>query len=204
MRFALAHQNPLVAARITGGPSGPLPDDRFSLVAVSSPDVLVWAVKPAEEGIDDGVIVRVWNLAEEPRAFTLTMPAYELASANRTTHVETDLAVATVADGVLSDTLQRQQLATYRLSEGELQPPGEDGGPDGGTDAGPDASPDAGPDDGGLDGGADGGADGGPDDGASDGCGCAAGAGPSRGVAVTALLLGVAIAVLRRRRGRAR
>ena len=59
MRFALQHQNPLVAQKIQGGAA--YNEKEFSLLSVSEPGVLVWAVKPAEEGIDKGVVLRVWK-----------------------------------------------------------------------------------------------------------------------------------------------
>jgi alpha-mannosidase len=51
-------------------------------------EVVVWALKPAEEGMDQGVIVRVWNHADAPVAqMTLTFHG-GLASARKTTHPE--------------------------------------------------------------------------------------------------------------------
>lgn len=116
MRFSLEHQNPLVAARVTGGPSAPLPQTQWSMLTIDSPDVLLWALKPAEEGIDHGVVARVWNLADTPKSFQLSLPQGGVQSAQRTTHLETDLGPATIAQGALTGQLQRQQMATYRLN----------------------------------------------------------------------------------------
>ncbi len=116
MRFALEHQNPPVATRLTSGPAGPLPPTTWSLLTLSSPDVLLWALKPAEEGIDaGGLIARVWNLSETPSAVALALPSLAIADARHVTHIETDLRAASLAGGALLDTLQRQQLHTYRL-----------------------------------------------------------------------------------------
>jgi alpha-mannosidase len=60
MRFSLEHQNPLVAGMITGESS--TYGSTFSLFSLSDPDDIVWSVKPAEEGIDNGIILRVWNV----------------------------------------------------------------------------------------------------------------------------------------------
>jgi len=116
MRFALEHQNPLVAAPVTGAASAPLPATTWSLLTLPSNDVLLWALKPAEEGIGRGVIARVWNLAEAPRSFTLELPPTGIAAAQRATHIETDLGAAALAGGVLGESLARQQLATFRLT----------------------------------------------------------------------------------------
>ena len=63
MKASLEHQNPLVAGEITRG-DGPL-EREYSLVSVDDSDLVLWAVKPSEEGIEDGLIVRVWNLTED-------------------------------------------------------------------------------------------------------------------------------------------
>jgi alpha-mannosidase len=116
MRFALEHQNPLVTGLVTGD-TAPLPERSFSLVTLSDPDVLLWALKPAEEGIAQGIIARVWNQASEPRHCSLALAA-GIAAARRTTHIETDLEDAAVADGALSATIAPSQLLTFRLLPG--------------------------------------------------------------------------------------
>ena len=115
MRMALEHQNPLVAQALAPAATAALPT-RLGLVAVSSPDVLVWAVKPAEEGIARGVVVRAWNLAETPRTFDLTAPGSTLRSAVTATHIETDTGAATVTAGRVAGSLARQQMQTWRLT----------------------------------------------------------------------------------------
>ena len=115
MKFALEHQNPFPTGGLIGRDSGLFPADTYSLLEVSDPNVLLWAVKPADDGPAHGVIARLWNLADSPvrASFTFT-PG--LAAAHRTTHVETDLAVVslTAADAVPAD-FMRQQLQTFRL-----------------------------------------------------------------------------------------
>lgn len=115
MRFALEHQNPLVPARLTGGAAGPLPGGTFSFVSLPSADLVLWALKPAEEGIGAGIVARVWNLAEGQRTLQLSLPLEPQFAATRTTHVETDLAPASVVGGALTDVLARQEMRTYRL-----------------------------------------------------------------------------------------
>jgi len=43
-----------VTGLITGG--GALPEKSFSLLKISNPNMLLWALKPAEEGVTNGVI----------------------------------------------------------------------------------------------------------------------------------------------------
>ena len=113
MRFALEHQNPLVCAQVTGATSV-YPATNFSFGVVSDTNILVWALKPAEEGITNGVILRVWNLATSaaPLAFT---PSATLSNAIRCTHLETDLGSATVTNGTLVAPLNPQLMETFRL-----------------------------------------------------------------------------------------
>lgn len=125
MRFALEHQNRLVTGWLpttaaTGPTLEPLPLDasQYSLLALDNPRVLLWALKPAEEGIDQGVIVRLWNLADTPQEVVLAPGRefqQEIRAARRTTHLETDLDEAEFDEQGLHATLASQQLATFRL-----------------------------------------------------------------------------------------
>lgn len=115
MRVSLEHQDPLIEVRLTGGSAALLPPTTYSFVSLSSSDVLLWALKPAEEGIASGIIARVWNVAQGQRSLALSIPAASHITATRTTHLETDLSPAAVVNDVLTETLQPQQLRTYRI-----------------------------------------------------------------------------------------
>jgi alpha-mannosidase len=112
MRFALEHQNPLVTGLVSGGSS--LPEKSFSLLQISNPAVVLWALKCAEAGITNGLVARVWNLSTEPKRFSLTL-ATGITRGERTTHIETDLADASVVGGSLSSSASPMQILTYRL-----------------------------------------------------------------------------------------
>jgi alpha-mannosidase len=114
MRFALEHQNPFHTARVQGAPNSPLPATTYSMLTIDSPEVLLWAWKPAEEGPAHGWIARVWNVAEGPRTGLLTV-AGSIASARHVTHIETDLGSAPLSAGRLPFSLASQQMATFRL-----------------------------------------------------------------------------------------
>ena len=117
MRFALEHQNPLVAARVTGDAGAAYPAGAFSLLAISHGDVLLWALKPAEEGIAQGLIARIWNQSAQTAVFRLALnvPGRTLAAAQSTTHLETDLAPAEVSRNTLAARAAPQQMLTFRL-----------------------------------------------------------------------------------------
>jgi alpha-mannosidase len=113
MRFALEHQNPLVTAPITGG--GSYPERSHSLLTISNPDVLLWALKPADDGIEQGIVARVWNLAASRASYTLSWMQGYLEGARHVTHIETAIGDATVVNGKLQDALEPQQLKTFLL-----------------------------------------------------------------------------------------
>jgi len=118
MRFALEHQNPLLAATVLAGSSGVYPAHSFSLLQGEHPDVLLWALKPHDDGIAHGLVARWWNLTEAPAA-TRGRLTGALAGAVAVTHVETDVegraAMPLSADGSLEVRFTRQQLRTVRL-----------------------------------------------------------------------------------------
>lgn len=136
MRVALAHQNPLVATPATGAANAPLAIGSHSLLSVSDPNVLVWALKPAEEGIDAGVIVRLWNLSDASVTTSITATGFDVAEARRTSHIETDEEGVPVEANAIAAAFAPQQLRTYRLLPGasclpaDLNCDGEVGGAD--------------------------------------------------------------------------
>ncbi len=115
MRFSLEDQNPLVAGAVGGGQG--YPETSYSLLTVSDPQVLVWALKPAEDGTGE-IVARVWNLAGKPSEFSLRMHG-GLAAVQPVTHLETDLPVGTGATKLVGSALQataaRWQLRSFRL-----------------------------------------------------------------------------------------
>ncbi|MBC7938644.1 MAG: glycoside hydrolase, partial [Chitinophagaceae bacterium] len=125
MTFALQHQNPLLAAPVLPKSTGVYPADQFSLLHASDPNVLLWAVKPADGGIDQGLVLRLWNLSDKPARTVVSLHS-GIASAWRATHIETDLEpVALMPPAAPNGThrlpasFARQQLQTFRL----LPPP---------------------------------------------------------------------------------
>ncbi|MGI8783660.1 MAG: glycoside hydrolase [Acidobacteriota bacterium] len=115
MKFALEHQNALVTGIVTGGNA--YPEKSYSLLTISDPHVLLWALKPAEEGIEKGIIARVWNLSSSPRNFSLSLET-GISSAQRATHIETNIGMETFACGSLSTLAAPSQMLMFLLSPG--------------------------------------------------------------------------------------
>ncbi len=112
MKFALEHQNPPVTGWLRAG--GRLPESSFSLLTISDPEVLLWALKPAEDGPAAGLVARVWNLAGEPREYSLALSG-GISSAFLATHIETGLELLPVRAGTAVSRIAGSQIQTVRL-----------------------------------------------------------------------------------------
>ncbi|MBZ0287462.1 MAG: hypothetical protein K8I30_07595, partial [Anaerolineae bacterium] len=113
MRFSLEHQNPLVAGEVTGG--NQYPETNFSLLSTSNPNVLLWALKPADDGIGEGVITRWWNVTNANQNLAFSLPGAPITSAEKVSHIETPQGAATVNAGVLQSAFAPQQMQTFLL-----------------------------------------------------------------------------------------
>jgi uncharacterized protein (TIGR03437 family) len=120
MRFALEHQNPLVTSFVTNEVTNGngYPEASYSLVNISDPNVVLWSIKPAEEGIGQGIIARVYNVTQQATTATLQL-ANPINSAQRTSHIETNIDGAPIAEGNLPLSLTPQQYQTFRLFTSE-------------------------------------------------------------------------------------
>jgi alpha-mannosidase len=116
MRFSLEHQNPLVTGAVTGSADGSAAVS-YSLLEVSDPNVLLWSLKPGEEGIARGLVARFWNLQPAPRSPSVKL-VRPVRQAWQTTHLETDERTLSPEDGALNPQFAPWQLNTYRLHLG--------------------------------------------------------------------------------------
>ncbi|MBS0661170.1 MAG: glycoside hydrolase [Verrucomicrobia bacterium] len=115
MRFALEHSNPLVAGAVTGTAAA-YPADQFSAVQIDQPDVLLWALKPAEDGLAHGWIARVWNFGDTSATFALTLGGRRVENVQQTSHVETIDRYLVANGGALVDLIPAKQIRTYALN----------------------------------------------------------------------------------------
>ncbi len=113
MKFALEHQNALVAEMITGE-RGMLPEKSYSLLQIDKADVLLWSVKPSEEGIKNGLIARLWNLTPKPVATTLRL-SRPVTEVWQTSSIETNQKKMATGKAGLQVQLAQQQMKTYRI-----------------------------------------------------------------------------------------
>jgi alpha-mannosidase len=129
MRFSLEHQDPLTSGKITGEYDRQFsvsdPNDvawavnrgyrhQFSLFAVSDPNVLVWAAKPAEEGIERGIILRIWNMGDKDSNCTISSDR-EIKDCRQTTHIEVDGEEIKPVLGKINTTVGHNRIQTFRV-----------------------------------------------------------------------------------------
>lgn len=113
MKFALEHQNPLITGEVSGGKSASK-QNQFSMLSVSDPKVLLWSVKPSEEGIENGMITRFWNMGSSKSNPEIKL-SQNIGSAWQTTHIETNEKQLTPVNGTLSVSFNPYQINTFRL-----------------------------------------------------------------------------------------
>lgn len=116
MKFSLEHQNPFVTGMIDGLGTfnRSYPATSLSFLQISNPDVLLWALKPAEDGISRGIVARVWNQGNSPGNYTLGL-SRTITSAEKLTHIETFIEAAAVSSGQLNANINQQQIQTHLL-----------------------------------------------------------------------------------------
>ena len=114
MKFALEHQNPFVTGAVISKEGGVYPETNHSLLAVSNPAVLLWALKVHDDGIDHGLVARLWNQANTP-AFVRVSSAAPLKAAERLTHIETSIGDLGLKEGALETTIGARRIETFGL-----------------------------------------------------------------------------------------
>lgn len=113
MQFALEHQTPLICGYISGGAA--YPEKEFSLLKINDPDVLLWALKPAEDGMENGgVVLRLWNLSDIEKKFRITVNG-QISSAQRLSHLETPISTLNVDGKTVEGNANQQQIVTMAV-----------------------------------------------------------------------------------------
>lgn len=115
MKFAMGQQNDLVTGWATGN-AGTTNNQVFSLIQINNPKVLLWSLKPAEDGIKSGLIARFWNFDKHNTETEIKL-AKPILQAWQTSHIETDIKTLKPINGILPVSFRRNQINTYRLLE---------------------------------------------------------------------------------------
>jgi alpha-mannosidase len=109
MRFALDHQNKLVAANVSA--TGVTSEKTHSFLKCDNPYVVLWALKPGEE---EGTVLRYWNLDSRPTTIRTVFNS-PLLNATYTTHVETEISEIPVKGNTFAIGLNKFQMKTFRV-----------------------------------------------------------------------------------------
>ncbi|MFC1539243.1 glycoside hydrolase [Candidatus Latescibacterota bacterium] len=114
MRFSMEHQNRLVFGAVTGDKG--YPPNQISLLKLSDPDLLLWAFKPHQDINEQNVVVtRFWNMNDYQSNCVISVPNYEIQSANELTHIETPVGDISVEYGAFIASLAPQQLKSFSM-----------------------------------------------------------------------------------------
>ena len=113
MKFSLEHQNPLVTGLVEGNNDGSNANT-LSLLSINDPNVLLWSVKPSEDGIENGLITRFWNFSSQRVSPTIKL-VQPIKSAWQTSHIETNLQKLDPINGSVKTNFSQYQLKTYRI-----------------------------------------------------------------------------------------
>ena len=114
MRFALEHQNPFVSGEVSGG--NVYPGTAYSLVSVDLPEVILWALKPAEDTSTNRLVARLWNLGDSPVTASLAAGGYAILDARRVSHIETPIESIAFQGSSIALTLDGRQWKTVSLA----------------------------------------------------------------------------------------
>ena len=113
-RFGWNVSNPLRGVIVKANPQGPLPGEPTSLVSVAEPNVVVTALKRADEG--QALIVRLWELTGQPTTAHLRLngliPAAKAQACNL---VEEPAAPLEISGGQVAVPVRGAGLATVRI-----------------------------------------------------------------------------------------
>lgn len=116
MKLSLEHQNPFSTFMVDGlgTQDRPYPANVYSFMNISDPNVFLWTLKPAEDGMNRGIVARVWNQSVSPTNYSLDL-APAMTSADKLTHIESFIAPAAVSSGNLNANINQQQIQTHLL-----------------------------------------------------------------------------------------
>src|SRR5262249_40980564 len=114
-RFAIAHQNPLVAIPLPQGQVGTLVHSTRSLFSHDGLGVVTLAFKPVDEA-GRGILVRFWELDGQPATFTANAAAFRPQALAETSLNETDVGTPTLnPDGTFTVSVGANAMKTFRF-----------------------------------------------------------------------------------------
>lgn len=119
MKFSMEHQNKPLVSYVDGAEGG-LPSDYYEFVTLDDTDKLLWWLKPAEDGYEEGGLIgRVWNMDSTQGDCILDFDL-PVNSAKITTHLETNLEELVPVNGNLLMQIGKNNMKTFRVRFSEI------------------------------------------------------------------------------------
>jgi alpha-mannosidase len=112
MKFSLEHQNPLQSGWVEGKQG--TKSTSYSLLSIPNPEVLLWSIKPSEEGIANGLIARFWNMSNKPQSSIIKL-SEPIKSLWETSHIETNEEKLLPIKRALKVEFRPFQMKTFRV-----------------------------------------------------------------------------------------
>jgi alpha-mannosidase len=103
----------LVTGAVTGH-VGASNKNTFSLLSFSNPNIILWSAKSSEEGIENGLITRLWNMKNTAQTTTLKLNN-PIVEAWQTTHIETNEKKLIPSADELKVGFKQNQIKTFRI-----------------------------------------------------------------------------------------
>lgn len=111
-KFGWSVGNPLIVASIQGRADGPLPTGTASFCRIDQPNVLLTALKRAEDS--DGIVLRLTEILGRATKATVTLPHVTVNNARRTNVVEEDRGPAAFTQHGITVPLKAFGITTVR------------------------------------------------------------------------------------------
>jgi alpha-mannosidase len=120
-RVGLAHQNPLRAIPLAHNQGGTRTAPVASFLSVDAPNVVVTALKPAEDGAR-GLLVRLWELDGHDTDVVIDAAALHAIGAHATSLIETDRGALPLDSGRLHVGVEASRVRAFRFDVGSATP----------------------------------------------------------------------------------
>ncbi len=110
MKFSLEHQNPPVVGRAAC--SGSMPAE-YSLIGIEGEGIVPWCVKPCEDGIEEGLVIRAWNVSGHDASCKVRSGDVRIKSAGTASHIEVPKDKVKVRNGRFEYNFGHDSLETF-------------------------------------------------------------------------------------------
>ena len=116
VHFGWERNNELLMKVLNPHQRGELPSKSYSFLSCEPENVVVTALKVAEEGLGNGLIIRLWETDGKVTEASLDVSSISPVSAIRTDILERDQESLQISDGIVSVPISARGISTIRLN----------------------------------------------------------------------------------------